>query len=180
MFERTISVILLSKLASHGRLHLTYTYDLETYPNTGFPRISASAIIEDKTNIPRVAFPVHCFQVVIWSSIERLCPFPNFLWHARKAAQRAECGISNEDAQSGWIMLFRERSWSIGSARTLLLVNKITTEKAQLIYRCGIRTLSYSTYNWYNQWFRSIFIWFCSLYGDEQKLSDLPNLGTTS
>lgn len=63
MFERTISVILLSKLASHGRLHLTYTYDLETYPNTGFPRISASAIIEDKTNIPRVAFPVHCFQV---------------------------------------------------------------------------------------------------------------------
>lgn len=38
-------------------------YDLETYPNTGFPRISASAIIEDKTNIPRVAFPVHCFQV---------------------------------------------------------------------------------------------------------------------
>ena len=67
MFERTISVILLSKLASHGRLHLTYTYDLEIskirYPNTGFPRISASAIIEDKTNIPRVAFPVHCFQV---------------------------------------------------------------------------------------------------------------------
>ena len=63
MFERTISVILLSKLASHGRLHLTYTYDLETYPNTGFPRISASAIIEDKTNIPPVAFPVHCFQV---------------------------------------------------------------------------------------------------------------------
>lgn len=63
MFERTISVILLSKLASYGRLHLTYTYDLETYPNTGFPRISASAIIEDKMNVPRVAFPVHCFQV---------------------------------------------------------------------------------------------------------------------
>ena len=105
----------------------------------------------------------------IWSSIERVCPFLNFLWHARKATQRAECGVLNEDAQSGWIMLFRERSWSIGSARTLLLVNKITTEKAQLIYRCRIRTLSYSTYNWYNQWFRSIFIRFCSLYGDEQK-----------
>ena len=83
----------------------------------------------------------------IWSSIERVCPFPNFLWHARKATQRAECGVSNEGAQSEWIMLFRERSWSTGSARTLLLVNKITTEKAQLIYRCRIRTLSYSTYN---------------------------------
>ena len=83
----------------------------------------------------------------IWSSIERVCPFPNFLWHARKATQLAECGVSNEGAQSEWIMLFRERSWPTGSARTLLLVNKITTEKAQLIYRCRIRTLSYSTYN---------------------------------
>ena len=63
MFDRTISIILLSKPASHGRLHLTYNCDLETYPNTGFPRIGACAIIEDKTNIPPVAFPVHCFQV---------------------------------------------------------------------------------------------------------------------
>ena len=58
MFDRTISIILLSKPASHGRLHLTYNCDLETYPNTGFPRIGACAIIEDKTNIPPVAFPV--------------------------------------------------------------------------------------------------------------------------